>query len=55
MICTNFRFLPRLDLSTELTNGNKHAGDAGEAANHHRAEENPSPAPFVHDVPTDEI
>ena len=36
-------------------NWDKDAGDAGEATDHHRPEENPPPAPLVHDVPANEV
>ena len=33
----------------------KHAGNAGESSDHHRAEEDPPPTPLVHKVPTNEV
>ena len=38
-----------------LTDWDKHARDAGQAAYHHRPEEDPPSAPLVHDVPADEV
>ena len=38
-----------------LTERHEHAADAGDASGHHGREEDPSPAPSVHQVPADEV
>ena len=39
----------------EPTHGDEDAGDAGQASDHHRHEQDPPPAPLVHAVPPDKV
>ena len=45
----------RVKTRTGLTKRHEHAADAGDAASHHGREEDPPPAPPVHQVPADEV